>query len=172
MSPSTSTPDALLLREIQAGFRRQKTQVERALAQLPAERWSRRLDEPDGNSLSVLVRHLTGNLRSRWREPFDSDGERPDRDRDGEFEDAAAGPDALLAAWEAAWAVALGTIDALRPEDLDRVITIRGQPLSVAAALVRSLDHTGHHAGQIVMLAKHLCGPAWATLSIPRRGEG
>jgi hypothetical protein len=74
-----------------------------------------------------------------------------------------------MEAWRSAWTVALDTIGALRPEDLARSITIRGQPLSVAAALVRSLDHTGHHVGQIVMLAKHLCGPDWATLSLPRR---
>jgi uncharacterized damage-inducible protein DinB len=169
MAPVTNDPGALLLQEIQGAFRRQKAQVERALAQLPPERWSTRLDDGDGNSISVLLRHVAGNLRSRWSEIFTTDGEKPDRDRDGEFEDADATPEGLMAAWEAGWAVALGTIDALRPDDLERVITIRGEPHSVARALVRSLDHTGHHTGQIVMLAKHLCGPAWATLSLPRR---
>lgn len=167
----TPRGDALLLREIQAAFRRQKAQAERALAQLPGDRWTVRLGDPagDGNSVSVLVRHLAGNLRSRWTAPFDGDGERPDRDRDGEFEDRDATPEALRAAWEEAWAAALRTIDALGPDDLGRSITIRGEPLSVAAALARSLDHTGHHVGQLVMLAKYLCGPDWTTLSLPRR---
>ena len=169
MATATIEHDALLLQEIQSAFRRQKAQVERALALMPPERWSTRLGDGDGNSISVLLRHLAGNLRSRWSEVFTSDGEKPDRDRDREFEDADATPEGLLAAWEAGWAVALATLDALRPEDLARVITIRGEPHTVARALVRSLDHTGHHAGQIVMLAKHLCGPAWVTLSLPRR---
>jgi len=169
MDPATPERDALLLHEIQGAFRRQKAQVERALAQLPPERWSTRLDDGDGNSVSVLLRHVAGNLRSRWSDVFTTDGEKPDRDRDAEFEDADATPERVMAAWEAGWAVALATIDALRPEDLGRLITIRGEPHTVARALVRALDHTGHHAGQIVMLAKHLCGPAWATLSLPRR---
>jgi uncharacterized damage-inducible protein DinB len=168
MSEPPHDPAATLLREIQAAFARQKEQVERAVAQLPDGAWPVRLGD-DGNSVSVLVRHLSGNLASRWRDPFGSDGEKPDRDRDGEFDDRELEPAAILDAWQAAWAVALDTIGALRPDDLDRTITIRGQPLSVAAALVRSLDHTGHHVGQIVMLAKHLRGPDWATLSLPRR---
>ena len=169
MTPTADRPDALLLQEIPSAFRRQKAQVERALAQLPPERWSARLDDGDGNSISVLLRHVAGNLRSRWSDVFTTDGEKPNRDRDAEFEDADATPEGLMAAWETGWAVALATIDALRPDDLGRVITIRGEPHTVARALVRSLDHTGHHTGQIVMLAKHLCGPAWSTLSLPRR---
>jgi uncharacterized damage-inducible protein DinB len=168
MCDAPNTPDALLLSEIQDAFRRQKAQLERAVAQLPDDAWALRRGE-GGNSVSVLVRHLTGNLASRWLDPFTTDGEKPDRDRDAEFEDADAAPAALLAAWSRAWAIALGTIEALRPEDLGRTVTIRGQPSTVAAALVRSLDHTGHHVGQVVMLAKELAGPDWATLSLPRR---
>jgi uncharacterized damage-inducible protein DinB len=168
MSDERDDPHATLLREIQAAFARQKDQVERAVAQLPDAAWPVRLGD-DGNSVSVLVRHLSGNLASRWRDPFTSDGEKPDRDRDGEFDDRELEPAAIMDAWQEAWGIALGTIGALRPEDLARTITIRDQPLSVAAALVRSLDHTGHHVGQIVMLAKHLCGPDWATMSLPRR---
>jgi uncharacterized damage-inducible protein DinB len=168
MGASTIDPEALLLGELQAGFARQKAQLERAVAQLPPDAWQVRLGD-DGNSVSVLVRHLSGNLASRWRDPFTSDGEKPDRDRDGEFEDATLAPEAVLDAWQAAWAVAWGTIEALRTTDLGRTITIRGQPLTVAAALVRSLDHTAHHVGQVVMLAKYLRGPAWETMSLPRR---
>jgi uncharacterized damage-inducible protein DinB len=168
MSDHPIDRDELLLREVQAGFARQKAQLERAVAQLPPDAWEVRLGD-DGNSVSVLVRHLSGNLASRWRDPFTSDGEKPDRDRDGEFEDAALAPEDVLDAWQAAWAVALGTIEALQAADLGRTITIRGQPLTVAAALVRSLDHTAHHVGQVVLLAKYLRGSAWETMSIPRR---
>ena len=113
----TPSPETHLLREIQAAFRRQKAQAERAFDQLPDDRWTTRLGDPDGdgNSVSVLVRHLAGNLRSRWLAPFDADGERPDRDRDGEFEDREMAPVALRRAWEDAWEVALRTIDAPRP---------------------------------------------------------
>jgi hypothetical protein len=162
-------PPADLLDEIRAALRRQKSQFEEALAQVPSDRWSERLDDRDGNSLSILLRHLAGNLRSRWSDPLTTDGEKPDRDRDGEFEDAPLDPDALLAAWEGAWTIALASIDALTPDDLTRTITIRDRPLTVASALVRSLDHTGHHVGQAVMIAKHLLGPAWRTPSLPRK---
>jgi uncharacterized damage-inducible protein DinB len=168
MCDAPNTPDTLLLTEIQDAFRRQKAQLERAVAQIPDEAWPVRLGE-EGNSVSILVRHVAGNLASRWREPFTTDGEKPDRDRDAEFEDADAAPAALMAAWSDAWTIALGTIEALRPDDLGRTVTIRGRPSTMAAALVRSLDHTGHHVGQVVMLAKELAGADWATLSLPRR---
>ena len=168
MTDSPIDRDGRLLREVQAGFALQKAQLERAVAPLPPEAWPVRLGD-DGNSVSVLVRHLSGNLASRWRDPFTSDGEKPDRDRDGEFEDAELEPAAVMDAWRAAWVVALGTIEGLSAADLGRTITVRGQPLTVAAALVRSLDHTAHHVGQVVMLAKYLRGPAWVTMSMPRR---
>jgi hypothetical protein len=163
------TPDARLLHEIQQQFRRQKGQAERAWWQVPEGRWRERLDDHDGNSLSVLVRHVAGNLRSRWSEVFESDGEKPDRHRDAEFEDAALSPAALRDVWEAGWGVALASIEGLHHSDLARTVTIRGQPLPLAEALIRSLDHTAHHVGQMVLLSKHLCGKGWQTLSIPRR---
>jgi hypothetical protein len=163
------TPDARLLVEIQAQFRRQKGQAERAWWQVAEERWGERLDDHDGNSLSVQVRHVAGNLRSRWSDLFTSDGEKPDRGRDAEFEDAALDAAALRAVWEAGWGVALASIEGLTPADLGRTITIRGQPVGLAEALIRSLDHTAYHVGQMVLLSKHLCGRDWQTLSIPRR---
>lgn len=117
----------------------------------------------------MQVRHVAGNLRSRWLEVFASDGEKPDRQRDAEFDDASLSPATLRDTWEAGWGVALASIEGFLPSDLSRTITIRGEPLTLAQALVRSLDHTAHHVGQMVLLSKHLCGEQWQTLSIARR---
>lgn len=166
-TPAADDPAALLLAETIDGFRRQKALADRALAQVPDDAWHRALD-PESNALSVIVRHVGGNLRSRWRDVRTTDGEKPDRDRDGEFAATDLGRDAILADWEAGWAVAFATFDTLTPGDLARRVTIRGEPHTLAQALVRSLDHTGQHVGQIVQLAKHHAGADWRTLSIPR----
>ncbi len=165
-----ATDDAatLLLAQVVDGFRRQKALADRALAQVPEDAWHRALD-PESNPLAVIVRHVGGNLRSRWRDVLTTDGEKPDRDRDGEFSDTAMGRDAILADWEAGWSVAFATFATLTAADLTRPVLIRGEPHTLAQALVRSLDHTGQHVGQIVLLAKHHAGDAWQTLSIPRR---
>lgn len=157
----------LMLRQAVAAFRREKISAERAFAQLRAEDWHRSLDE-ESNSVAVIVQHLAGNLRSRWRDVLTSDGEKPDRDRDAEFVDAGAEPAALLAAWDEGWRTALASLDALTAADLVTTVTIRAEPLTVAQALMRSLAHTASHVGQIIMLAKHWRGPEWETLSIPR----
>src|SRR5690606_18932250 len=102
--------------------------------------WHAALDA-DSNSIAVIVQHMAGNLRSRWRDFLTTDGEKPDRDRDGEFEDAGRQPSELLSAWEEGWAIAFATLDSLSAADLHRQVTIRGEPTSVAGALVRSLDH-------------------------------
>jgi hypothetical protein len=161
-------PAELLLAEVVEGFRAQKRAGDAALAQLEDDDWQRRLDE-ESNSVAVLVRHLDGNMRSRWSEFLTSDGEKPTRQRDAEFEDATAAPDELLAIWERGWSAVFAAIEPLTPDDLARVVPIRGEPHSVARALLRQLTHYAQHVGQIVLLAKHLRGPAWRTLSIPRR---
>jgi hypothetical protein len=122
----------------------------------------------ESNSLAVLLRHVGGNLASRFSEFLTTDGEKPDRDRDGEFEDPALTRAEVLAAWEKGWGRLLSTLDSLGPGDLERTVTIRGEPHSVLLALQRSLSHTAQHVGQIVFLAKHLAGGRWKTLSIPR----
>jgi hypothetical protein len=159
------------LEETAREFRRYRALGERALAQVPEERW---FAEPAGgsNSLAVLVKHVGGNLRSRWTDFLTSDGEKPDRDRDGEFEirsgdDAAA----LRAKWNAGWDALLCSLDGLRGGDLDRTVRIRGEELTALQAAQRSLAHTAQHVGQIVYVAKLLAGPGWATLSIPRGGS-
>lgn len=165
---ATDDPAGLLLAEVVEGFHRQRALAERAFDQVPDDAWHLVLDA-DANSLAVIVRHVAGNLRSRWRDVFTTDGEKPDRDRDGEFAADELGRDALLAEWTAAWEVAQAMFESLTSADLARVITIRGEPHTLARALARSLDHTGQHVGQIVLLTKHHAGPDWRTLSIPKR---
>jgi hypothetical protein len=166
--PSQAELGTVFVAEIERGYRAQKLQAERALDQLEAADWHRTLDD-DGNSIAVIVRHLTGNLRSRWTDFLTSDGEKPDRNRDGEFESGRQGKEEMLAAWDEAFAVVFDALAALTPSDLGRTITIRDQPLGVVAAILRNYEHTGHHVGQIVLLAKHWCGPEWRTLSIPKK---
>ncbi|MFN2322773.1 MAG: DUF1572 family protein [Trueperaceae bacterium] len=166
---TTEEPATLLLSEVIDGFVRQRAMAERALAQLSDDAWHQATGDED-NSVAVLVRHLTGNLHSRWSgDPFTSDGEKPSRDRDGEFAPTDRSPEALKAEWAAAWAVAEATLAGFGTADLDRTVVIRGVPHTLAQALVRSLTHTAGHVGQIVLLAKHLVGSDWATLSIPKK---
>ena len=161
----------LVLTEIVAGFRELKRDGDRALAQLDPADWQARLD-PESNSIAVLVRHLDGNLRSRFSDFLTTDGEKPSRDRDDEFEDADLGPEQLRAVWERGWDRLFATLDTLGPDDLTREVTIRGESHTVVQALRRSLLHVARHIGQIVLLAKHRRGSDWSTLTLPRRGRG
>ncbi|MBI4539916.1 MAG: DUF1572 family protein [Gemmatimonadetes bacterium] len=149
-------------------FRALRTLADKALAQVNDEQFFVQPD-PESNSLAVIVKHMAGNMRSRWTDFLNSDGEKPDRHRDREFEIA---PEdsrgALAAAWEAGWQLMFAAVEPLAPEDLARTVRIRGRPLSVMAALNRQLTHYAYHVGQIVFLAKHLCGSGWQTLSVPR----
>jgi hypothetical protein len=159
------------LEETAREFRRYRALGERALAQVPPDRW---FAEPGAgsNSVAVIVKHVGGNLRSRWTDFLTTDGEKPDRDRDGEFE-IGAGDDvaSLRARWDAGWSALLSSLDALRDGDLARAVRIRGEELTVLQATQRSLAHTAMHVGQIVYAAKLLAGPGWTTLSIPRGGS-
>ena len=128
----------------------------------------------DGNSLAILLRHLSGNLRSRFTDFLTSDGEKPWRQRDEEFEPATFDRQTLLAQWQTAWGVvdlALQQLAEAGPEVLARDVTIRLQPLTVLDALLRSVAHVAYHTGQFVLLAREFAGPAWRTLSIPRGGS-
>lgn len=154
--------------EVLEEFRFQKDLADRALAQLHDGDWHARLD-PDANSIAVIVKHVAGNLRSRWTDFLSGDGEKEWRDRDGEFEADSDEPAALRDAWERGWQVALDNVAALSDADLGRTVHIRGQPLTAHRALMRSLAHTAEHVGQIVLLAKHAKGAEWRTLSIPKR---
>jgi uncharacterized damage-inducible protein DinB len=148
-------------------FRYYKKLVERALQQLTDEQLFAVLDE-EMNSIAVIVKHMSGNMRSRWTDFLTSDGEKPGRDRDEEFSNPPATRQALLEMWEDGWRRLLGTLESLSDADLGRTITIRGEPHSVMQAINRQVAHYSYHCGQIVFLAKHLAGDGWQTLSIPR----
>lgn len=149
-------------------FERQKAQGEKAMAQLSDAELFAKLD-PESNSIAILVRHLYGNMRSRWTNLLTSDGEKGDRKRDEEFIDPSEYKrQQVMTWWEDGWRFVFDAIKPLQPHEIDAVVTIRREPLSVMAAILRQIDHYGHHVGQIVLLAKHLRGGAWETLSIPR----
>ena len=146
-----------------------KSQAEKALAQATDEQIFALLDE-DANSIALIVKHMSGNMRSRWTDFLTTDGEKPDRYRDTEFElDESDSREALMAAWEDGWRRTFAAVSSLKPEDLGRTILIRGERHSVIEAINRQIVHYGQHVGQIVLLAKHYAGPGWRTLSIPKR---
>ena len=156
------------LDEVRRQFRGYKRLGEGAIAQLKDEELFVALD-PEANSIAVIVKHLAGNMRSRFTDFLTTDGEKPDRNRDGEFEMAATAPrEELLRGWEVGWSAALESLDALRPDDLDRTVRIRTEPFAVVEALNRSITHTAYHIGQIVYLARHFAGADWRSLSIPK----
>jgi hypothetical protein len=156
------------LRESAATFRKYKTMADQSLARVTDEQFFALLDT-ESNSLALLVKHMAGNLLSRWTDFLTSDGEKPDRDRDSEFEVAPSDTrESLIRRWEAGWSRALSEMDSLTPADLDRTIRIRGEPHSLVQAINRQLTHAAYHVGQIVFLAKHFQSDAWQSLSIPR----
>jgi hypothetical protein len=160
---------ALYLRDVTERFRAHKKLGEKAIAQVYDSGLASQLD-PESNSIAILVQHLAGNMRSRWTGFLTSDGEKPDRNRDAEFElTRAPGRAELLEWWEDGWARLFETLAILRPEDLGRTVTIRGLPYSVLEAINQQVAHYAYHVGQIVQLARHLAGPAWKSLSIPRK---
>jgi hypothetical protein len=121
------------------------------------------------NTIAVIMQHVAGNLRSRFRDFLSADGEKPDRNRDREFESRPSrARAAIVADWNEAWDIVLGELDRLTPDDLERTIYIRHEPFAVAEALNRSVTHTAYHVGQIVFLAKHVAGAHWTSLSIPK----
>jgi hypothetical protein len=146
-----------------------KAQADKAMAQVDDAQFFALLDA-DANSIAMIVKHVAGNMRSRWTDFLTTDGEKPDRHRDTEFErETADTRDVILARWEAGWDLLLKTVTSLQPEDLERSVTIRGEPHTVVQAIARQMSHYASHVGQIVLLAKHYAGPGWKTLSIPKR---
>jgi hypothetical protein len=159
------------LRDITRQFTYYKSLGERAIAQTPDAHLHTAIDE-GSNSIAITVKHVGGNLRSRFRDFLTTDGEKPDRHRDAEFEMAArASRDEILGWWNDGWAMLLGALNELTPADLDRTIAIRKEPFLVLEALNRSLAHASYHVGQIVYLSRHFAGPAWTSLTIPRGGS-
>ena len=161
----------LYLADVRANFSGQRSLAERALAQVSDEELFRTAGG-ESNSIAVLMKHVGGNLRSRWTEPFDTDGEKPDRNRDGEFEAQQDSAPDVRRVWDNGWNVLERILSAFEPDDLARTLRIRSETLTLIAALNRSLAHTAHHVGQIVLLAKQWRDTEWVTLSIPRQGRG
>ncbi len=124
--------------------------------------------DAEGNSIAVLVQHMAGNMRSRWTDFLTSDGEKPDRKRDGEFEPLSVAPARLMEIWETGWGCVFEALEPLSDGDLSRTVLIRGEPHSVMQAIQRQVAHYACHVGQIVFLAKHFQSAAWKSLSVPR----
>lgn len=157
----------LFLDGLVTSFRYHKDLAERAMRQLPPDQLRVALDA-NTNSIAVIAKHVAGNLRSRWTDFLTSDGEKAERNRDGEFQDTYASPAEMFADWEEGWGRLFATLAALGPEDLVKRVTIRGESLSVPLAAQRSLAHTSYHVGQIVLVARVLAGDHWTVLTIPR----
>ncbi len=148
-------------------FRYYKKLAEGAMVQVTDEQLFTPLDE-EANSIAVVVKHMAGNMRSRWTDFLTSDGEKPDRNRDSEFVDPPATREALMQLWEQGWQRVFSAIEPLSDADLTRAVTIRGEPHSVMQAINRQIAHYANHVGQIVLLAKHLQHANWKPLTIPR----
>ena len=145
-----------------------KELADNALAQVTARDLFAVLDQ-ESNSIAIIMKHLAGNMRSRWTGFLTSDGEKPDRNRDAEFEVADEDTkDSVLQRWEAGWRCVFDAITPLTPNDLSRTVFIRGEPHTVLEAIDRQMTHYAYHVGQIVLLAKHYAGDTWKSLSIPR----
>ena len=157
----------LVLRSARETFESQKVLADRAIAQLADEQLREALDE-NTNSIAVIMKHMAGNMLSRWTELLSSDGEKPWRDRDTEFVDDFVSREAIVACWEQGWRCLFDTLDALAPDDLLRVVPIRGEPHRVVEAIDRQLSHYGYHVGQIVQVARVLAKDRWEVLTIPR----
>jgi hypothetical protein len=148
-------------------FRYYKRLAERAMDQVTDEQLFTVLD-PEANSIATIVKHMAGNMRSRWTDFLTTDGEKPTRDRDTEFVDPPAARKDLLAQWEDGCSRLFAAIEPLTDADLSRTVTIRGEAHSVMQAINRQLTHYPHHVGQIVLLAKHFACDHWQSLSVPR----
>jgi len=149
-------------------FRQYKKLAEKAIEQVTEEQLNITLD-PESNSIAIIVKHISGNMRSRWRDFLTTDGEKPDRHRDTEFEsDHHFTRAEVMKMWESGWAQLFSALEPLKVEDLARKVFIRSEPHSVMQCINRQVAHYASHIGQIIFIAKHLRSKEWNTLSIPR----
>jgi hypothetical protein len=155
------------LRDSVSLFRYYKQLTERAMVQVTDQQLFAVLDD-EMNCIAIIVKHLAGNMRSRWMDFLISDGEKPDRKRDTEFENPPATRAELMKLWEEGWSWVLTALEPLSDADIERTVVIRGEPHSVMQAINRQLAHYAYHCGQIVFLAKHLQGKQWKALTVPR----
>ena len=154
-------------RDAVTSFRNAKKLAERAIEQISDEEFFATIDE-EANSIALIVKHIAGNLRSRWTDFLTTDGEKPDRNRDTEFELIGDTREALMKFWDDGWQILFNTLEPLRVEDFFKTITIRSEPHTVVEAINRQLTHYAYHIGQIVLLSKHFRSKEWKTLSVPK----
>lgn len=159
--------DSPIVAAVVEEFQKIKKLADKAIEQLSDEQLNRKLDA-EANSVAIIMRHMAGNMRSRWVDFLTSDGEKPERMRDREFEDVPQTRAELMAEWEHGWQCVFDAITPLTDADLQQPVMIRSEPHSVYQAMSRQVAHYAGHAYQILLLAKHLLGPNWKTLSIPR----
>src|ERR1700691_3692962 len=155
-------------------FRYNKRIGDGAIAQAPDASLAATLD-PESNSIATIVKHLSGNMRSRWTNFLTTDGEKPDRNRDGEFEEPPRTRAELLEMWERGWKLVFDALEPLTDADLARTVTIRTEAHSVMQAINRQIAHYSYHVGQIVLLAKHGAASTtgnWSSLTVPRKKSG
>lgn len=166
MTTNTQVAEVFLLESIRA-FQSMKKLADKAFAQTDEPFFYQTIDE-ESNSLEVIMKHMHGNMLSRWTDFLTSDGEKEWRDRDGEFEGDHLTREELLAQWESGWQVVMTTLQALTPEDVLSHVRIRGESHTVLQAIQRQVSHYGYHVGQIVLLCKHWANHDWQSLSIAR----
>ena len=164
MAPQFTTS---YLEDSLALLRFNKQLAERAIDQIPEDKLFVAIDD-EANSIAIIVKHMVGNMRSRWTDFLTTDGEKPDRNRDSEFVAPLKTRAALMESWQQGWAYVFQAIEPLSDADLGRTITIRGEAHSVMQAINRGVGHYAYHIGQIVLLAKHFSGSQWQSLSVPK----
>lgn len=149
-------------------FKNYKTLAEKSFAQLSSDADFHYAPDAESNSIAVIIKHMSGNMISRWTDFLTTDGEKPTRNRDAEFVEGTESKEQLVAAWDKGYEVFFNTLNSLTPNDLMKTVTIRGEGLTVMQALTRQTAHYSYHAGQIVFLAKHIKNSNWNSLSIPK----
>ena len=159
------------LEDVVARFQELKKLAEGAIAQIEKEQIFQTWDD-ETNSIAITMKHIAGNMRSRWKDFLTTDGEKPDRNRDSEFVvEGIDSHETLMQRWEEGWGHVFEAVGSLSAEDLNRTVLIRKQPHTVYQAINRQLIHYGYHIGQIVFMAKHLAADHWKSLSVPRGGS-
>ena len=149
-------------------FKNYRSLAERSFAQLGSDKDLHFTPDTDSNSIAVIIKHMSGNMISRWTDFLTTDGEKPTRDRDGEFIDGSETREQLMQIWDKGWEVFMNTLNSLSEKDIMKTVTIRGEKLTVLQALNRQTAHYAYHIGQIVFIAKHIKNTEWKSLSIPK----
>jgi hypothetical protein len=170
MTTSSADLGSTVVSSAATAFRATKGWADKAIDQLPDEKLHTALDA-NTNSIAVIMKHVAGNLLSRWTDFLSSDGEKPWRNRDDEFVDTFKSRREVLDYWESGWNCLFNTLQSLTADDVLKTVTIRGEAHSVPLAIHRSLAHCGYHVGQIILIARVLAGDNWETITIPRRGS-